>query len=105
MTRGGSLGDPRTAQDVTRLGQKQSVSYYNDANIQRRKNMEIVRVRVTMGQNGAMYSRPSASTSPAYIHICTGRYDEIAHELLQVGPEGQGEGLTKPIADTLPTHF
>ncbi|EPB73210.1 SCP-like protein [Ancylostoma ceylanicum] len=29
MTRGGSLGDPRTAQDVTRLGQKQNFQCWN----------------------------------------------------------------------------
>ena len=32
-----------------------------------------------------------------------GNYGEIARELVRVGPEGQGEGLIEPIADTVPT--
>ncbi|EYC05649.1 hypothetical protein Y032_0081g1496 [Ancylostoma ceylanicum] len=41
---------------------------------------------------------------PTHIQICMGRYGEIARKLMRVGPEGQGEGLIEPIADTLPIH-
>ncbi|EYC39267.1 hypothetical protein Y032_0665g1324 [Ancylostoma ceylanicum] len=42
---------------------------------------------------------------PAHIQICVDKYGEIARKLVRVGPEGQGEDLTEPIADSLPTHF